>query len=80
MNQKSNFVFHQNDKCRYFPCHDLEGDFNCKFCYCPLYFLNCDGNFKILNNGIKDCSKCTIPHENYDYIINKLKEEFNESN
>ena len=42
-------------------------------CYCPLYsFKNCNGNYKILENGIKDCSGCLIPHNNYDYIIEKL--------
>jgi len=28
----------------------------------------------MLENGWKDCSKCTIPHseEGYDFVINKL--------
>ena len=32
------------------------------------------GNHKI-NNGIKDCSDCTIPHDenSYDYIMSKMK-------
>ncbi len=34
------------------------------FCYCPLYMLgtDCGGNFKILDNGVKDCSGCTVCH------------------
>lgn len=44
-------------------------------CFCPLYnFDDCGGKYKILKNNVKDCSDCTIPHYNYDYIINKIKE------
>lgn len=37
----------------------------------------CGGNYKILPNGIKDCSNCTIPHseKGYDYIMEKLNEK-----
>ena len=59
--------------------------FNCLFCYCPLYALGtaCGGNFTVLENGVKDCSGCTVPHkkENYGYIteqfekIHRLMEE-----
>ena len=33
------YKFFQNKKCEYFPCHKgiPEEDFNCLFCYCPLY-------------------------------------------
>lgn len=64
-------------KCEYFPCHSGvdEADFNCLFCYCPLYLLGpaCGGDFK-LKNGIKDCSGCTKPHDKngYDYIRSKM--------
>ncbi|MBP8030977.1 MAG: metal-binding protein, partial [Acetobacterium sp.] len=40
-NDASNYKFFQHRDCEYFPCHqadDLE-DFNCLFCYCPLYAL-----------------------------------------
>ena len=39
-------------------------DFNCLFCYCPLYALgeDCKGNFTYTVDGIKDCSNCNIPH------------------
>lgn len=64
----------QNKKCEYFPCHSgIEAkEFNCLFCYCPLYGLkeDCGGDFVYLENGMKDCSGCRIPHERdgYEYI------------
>lgn len=73
-----NYKFCQNSSCEFFPCHkgmDPE-NFNCLFCYCPLYALGdqCGGNFTYLQNGIKDCSSCLIPHhrENYDRIMEKM--------
>lgn len=73
-----NYKFFQNNKCEFFPCHktDHTTEFNCLFCYCPLYMLKdkCGGNFKYTNN-IKDCSDCTIPHTNkaYEFIMSKMK-------
>lgn len=72
------YKFSQNCKCEFFPCHDgmNEEDFNCLFCYCPLYALGdkCGGNYTYLDNGIKDCSNCLVPHrrENYDKIMEKM--------
>ena len=72
------YKFNQNRKCEFFPCHKgmKEDDFSCLFCYCPLYALGdqCGGNFTYLENGIKDCSRCLIPHrrENYDRIMEKM--------
>ena len=44
-------------------------------CFCPLYnFKDCGGQYNLLENDIKDCSNCVIPHYNYDYIINKLRQ------
>ena len=61
------YKFYQNKKCEYFPCHKCENteDFNCLFCYCPLYALKdkCGGNFSYTENGIKDCSNCLRPHQ-----------------
>lgn len=70
--------FFQNNECDYFPCHKVPetimAEFNCMFCYCPLHCLqDCGGNYKILPNGYKDCSCCTIPHFDYNYVIEKLK-------
>lgn len=74
-----NFKFFQNIKCEYFPCHktvDIE-NFNCLFCFCPLYMLkgDCGGNF-IKNDGIKDCTNCLIPHSKggYERIMEKIKD------
>lgn len=69
--------FYQHTKCPYFPCHSNINpkDFNCKFCYCPLYLVpKCGGNYTILKNGIKDCSKCTIVHQRnaFDHIFKIL--------
>lgn len=75
----THYKFFQNSKCEYFPCHSVKDaeKFNCLFCYCPLYMLKdkCGGNF-IYNNGMKDCSQCTIPHSpgGYEYIMGKMKE------
>lgn len=76
---KNNCKYFENKDCEYFPCHKVaEGaDFNCLFCYCPLYRMeDCGGNYRVLESGVKDCSACTLPHkaENYQYIIEKLRE------
>lgn len=77
-----NFKFFSHRQCEYFPCHQLKGgmveeDFNCLFCYCPLYALgeDCGGNF-IYYKGIKDCTDCLIPHSRnaYDYITSRFGE------
>ena len=73
-----NYKFFQHRECEFFPCHKTEDEenFNCLFCYCPLYALgeNCGGNFKYTEDGIKDCSDCMVPHKrkNYEYIMNKF--------
>ena len=69
--------FVQNRACEYFPCHktDDPDHFNCLFCYCPMYGMkNCGDNPKYLENGIKDCSECTVPHFHYSRILAKLTE------
>ncbi len=74
------YAFFENRNCEYFPCHSWKvgEDFNCLFCYCPLYVLGteCGGNFKITEDGIKDCSDCFLPHrrENYEYVVSKYGE------
>nr|WP_320025922.1 cysteine-rich small domain-containing protein [uncultured Acetobacterium sp.] len=74
----SNFKFFQHQDCEYFPCHQVNNleDFNCLFCYCPLYALgkNCGGNFTYTDKGIKNCSDCSYPHrkENFDGVLEKL--------
>ena len=74
------YSFFQNEACEYFPCHEgiEKHDFNCLFCYCPLYALgeNCGGSYEYLPSGIKSCENCTCPHErdNYEAIIGRFPE------
>ena len=74
------YAFTQNKECEFFPCHktDKPEDFKCLFCYFPLYALgmNCGGNFRITESGIKDCSGCLVPHSRngYGYVIGKYSE------
>ena len=78
--KENSFCYYKNTSCGYFPCHKVENDedFNCMFCYCPLYALGdkCGGNFRYIEMGIKDCSQCLNPHsENgYQYINSKFFE------
>ena len=64
----------------FFPCHKTAHpeDFNCLFCYCPLYTLGdqCGGNFAYIGDGIKDCSNCLLPHGrgSYSYVTGKFGE------
>ena len=76
----THYAFFQNRECEFFPCHkgaDPE-NFNCLFCYCPLYALGkkCGGNCSFTESGIKDCSGCLVPHrrENYGRIIARFGE------
>lgn len=75
---KQDHSYFCNRECQYFPCHKTDDphNFNCLFCFCPLYPLgsDCGGKFVILENGIKDCSGCLLPHkkENYQFIIDRL--------
>mgnify|MGYP002857221856 CR=1 FL=1 len=78
MNNSSKFF--ENRDCQFFPCHKLEGDFNCLFCYCPLYEKNpCPGKpvFIKKEDGriLKNCTDCTFPHrpENYERIMSFLR-------
>lgn len=77
--EKAYYRFYQNRSCEYFPCHRTgrPDKFSCQFCYCPLYLLgtDCGGNFRILDNGVKDCSDCLIPHCDYDRIVATLAEK-----
>ena len=74
------YSFFQNTACEYFPCHptDRPEDFNCLFCYCPLYALGdrCGGNFRYTESGIKDCTSCMIPHrrDNYGWILERFSQ------
>ncbi len=70
--------YFSNRSCQYFPCHRSENteDFNCLFCYCPLYALGdqCGGGFRYTDKGIKDCTDCDIPHREggYAYVLEHI--------
>lgn len=74
------YSFFSHKTCEYFPCHKGAdaGNFNCLFCYCPLYALGdkCGGNFRFNEKGIKDCTNCLLPHkrQNYGYVTGKYSE------
>ena len=77
---ENNYRYFKNINCKYFPCHTIQknDNFNCLFCFCPLYFLGdtCGGNFKYSGEKqIKNCTDCNLPHlpEYYDTILAKLK-------
>lgn len=80
LKMENSYRFFENKDCKYFPCHKGLTEFNCLFCYCPLYRLeHCPGNPRYFaKNGrrIKDCSGCTFPHdpEHYDTIMQILRE------
>lgn len=67
MEHENSYKFFENKDCEYYPCHKCE-HINCLFCCCPLYFGDSPGTYKILENGVKDCSDCTYPHEPQNYI------------
>ena len=72
-------TFFANRSCKYFPCHKTEDtdNFNCLFCYCPLYAMgpDCGGHFRYTKKSVKDCTGCLVPHkrENYPVIMDKLR-------
>ncbi len=74
------YKYFSHRDCEYFPCHEGadEDDFNCLFCYCPLYMLgeDCGGDYVYRPDGRKDCTKCIFPHlrENYDAITARFPE------
>ena len=69
--EECRYSFFQHTQCEFFPCHKTAKpeDFNCLFCYCPLYALGdkCGGNFTYVGDGIKDCSGCLVPHGRGSY-------------
>ena len=78
---KNSSCFFENWECEYFPCHKGLEQFNCLFCYCPLYERErCPGKPEYIElNGakIKSCENCVFPHQpdNYDVMMQLLKKE-----
>lgn len=74
------YKFIQNKECEYYPCHKnvAKEQFNCLFCYCPLYALGdaCGGDFVYLESGIKSCINCNKPHcvNGYEHVMSHMKE------
>ena len=74
------YQFFQYRECEFFPCHTgvAEADFNCLFCYCPLYTLGekCGGSFTYTEKGVKSCEVCGFPHhrENYASLLKRFPE------
>ena len=83
MEETKHYSFFQNRQCEYFPCHtDVPQDqFNCLFCYCPLYALGkkCGGNCAYTEHGIKDCQNCSFPHwkDNYSLVLDRYDDIVN---
>lgn len=77
---ENSYRFFENRACKYFPCHKGQKDFNCLFCYCPMYrFEDCLGKpeYKEKNGKkIKICTNCNFPHqpEHYEQVVQFLKE------
>ena len=80
MSETKHYSFFQNRECEYFPCHKgvAEEDFNCLFCFCPLYALGkkCGGACVYTEDGVKDCSWCAFPHArgNYDAVMDRFRQ------
>ena len=75
---KASFKYFENRDCKYFPCHKMDiQDFNCLFCFCPLYFAICPGTPRYKESKglmFKSCTHCDFPHrpENYKEIMDCL--------
>ena len=78
--ENKHYAFFQNRECEFFPCHKTADpeNFNCLFCYCPLYALGdrCGGGFSYTEDGCKNCEACLFPHkrENYGRIVERYQE------
>ena len=76
---ENSYRFFENRECQYFPCHKGLENFNCLFCYCPLYNKEkCPGNPSFIEKEgrkIKVCTNCSFPHrpENYDAVSAEIR-------
>ena len=77
---EKHYSFFQNRDCEFFPCHEgvPEEDFNCLFCYCPLYALGekCGGGYVYTEKGVKSCERCAFTHrrERYALLLKRFPE------
>ena len=56
---ENSYKYFKNKDCKYFPCHKgLSDDFNCLFCYCPMYSMpNCPGSKTYIEKNGKKKSR-----------------------
>ena len=77
----TNYKCFSHRDCEFYPCHRNAdpGPFQLPFLLLSLYFLGreCGGEYRLLDNGVKDCSDCLFPHrpENYDAVVQKLQQK-----
>ena len=71
--------YYKNEVCEFMPCHKgLGEEFNCLFCYCPLYQrTQCPGQYhyvEIQGKKVKSCEACNWPHDpaNYETLMKLL--------
>ena len=73
------FAFYTNKECEYYPCHPVPEGTSSTACSATARFYmlgrKCGGNFTYLESGVKDCSKCLVPHrrENYGFIADSFQ-------
>ena len=73
MKETKKYSYYSHTECEFFPCHKTEDpqNFNCLFCFCPLYRLDdaCGGHFTYTENGITKTALVlvgdVITHSNY---------------
>ncbi|MFR6561455.1 MAG: cysteine-rich small domain-containing protein [Eubacterium ventriosum] len=79
--EEKEFSYFSHRKCEFFPCHkNADGNnFNCLFCYCPLYTLGDKCGWRILGiwiMGLRIARDCLYPHfkENYGKVVERFSE------
>ena len=59
--EECHYSFFQHTQCEFFPCHKTAKpeDFNCLFCYCPLYALgdSCGGNYSYITKKFPELAE-----------------------
>ena len=46
----NSYKFYCNKSCEYYPCHKGLSEFNCLFCFCPLYRTECSGSYVMIES------------------------------
>lgn len=73
------YQFMLNKHCEFYPCHKQDVALNCMFCFCPLFTVECGGDYTVFadehGEHKKDCSSCTLNHrpEAHDIIMKALE-------